>query len=121
MSAIGWLGILFLACAVAFTVVGLCTYRDGWMSKKELTICLVTAFVFAVGTFVVAPVSLWDRYEVTGVVEEVHPGGLLELSDGRVVEVKDSRVVTLRQGDRVDMMCEMTSVMTRNEACQVDW
>lgn len=121
MSALGLLGIIFLALAVAFTVVGLSTYRSGWISKKELTFCLVTALIIVAGTFVVSPVSLWVRYEVSGVVEEVYPGGILELEGGRVVGVKDDRVVTLRQGDRANMTCETVHVSSGKESCQVNW
>lgn len=121
MSMLGWLGISSLAFAGAIVVGGLYMHKSGQMRKKELKIYLATAILIVAATFVVAPMTLWDRYEVSGVVEEVHPGGLLELSGGRVMRVGDDRVVTLRKGDVVDMTCETVHVSSRNEACQVNW
>lgn len=121
MSAIGALSSLILISAVAVIVFGLVAFKVGRMGKRELYIYLAGGTVIAGLVLTVAPVTMWDRYEVSGVVEEVHPGGLLELSGGRVVEVQDNRVVTLRKGDTVNMTCETILGSSRNEACQVHW
>lgn len=121
MSVLGWFGILFLTFACVVVVIGLYAYKTGQIGKWELSAYLVTALIAVAVSFAIAPVTLWGRYEVSGVVEEVHPGGLLELSGGRVVEVQDNRVVTLRKGDAVNMTCETVYASSRNEACQVNW
>ena len=121
MSELGWLGIIGLTFAAVLIVGSLYGYKDGWLSKITLCISIIGGLLVAGMTLTVAPMTLWDRYEVSGVVQEVHPVGILELSGGRVVEVQDRRIVTLRKGDVVNMTCETVRVNSRSEACQVNW
>lgn len=121
MSTLGVFAVLGLACAGSIIAIALYSFKTNSMRKKELYIYLATGAVFVGVVLAIAPVTVWGRYDVSGVVEEVHPEGLLELSGGRVVRVGDDRVVTLRQGDRVEMRCETVQVSSGNEACRVKW